>query len=346
MDPEQDTFLVTVYCIVDDLYKERFAPLKPDRPGPDLEISDSEVLCLGVLAQWQHNRSETAFLEYAGRHLREYFPRWPHQSVLNRRMRDLCGVLCSLGPAVEQYAASLWDSPPAYEVLDAVPVPLLRRCRSNKQHLFGSEAARGVGGADKEWFYGVKLLVSVTEQGLISGFVEGPANTDERWLAEALLRWRADPAAPAPRLEDLAEELGPTHQPGGERLGPTGPISCYLGVGESRCGVYLGDLGYKGRIWARHWRECYQARVLTKADYNAEVDPVQRRKASHWLSSLRQEVETGFAWLTETFGVKYPRARSYWGLLTRLGAKIAAYNLQVVYNRMQGRPTFAQFFPL
>ena len=33
MEVDLDTFLVTVYCIVDDLHRERFAGLKPKRPG-------------------------------------------------------------------------------------------------------------------------------------------------------------------------------------------------------------------------------------------------------------------------------------------------------------------------
>ncbi len=316
MQLDLDTFLTIVYCIVDDLYRERFAPLKPQRPGRRPAMCDSEVLCLAVLAQWQHNRSERAFLAYAVRHLRQYFPRWPTQSAFNRRVRDLSGVLCSLGPALAQRSMAELGLHSAYEVLDAVPVPLLRRCRANKQRQFANEAAIGVGGADKDWFFGMKLLISITPEGQITGFIEGPANTDERWLAEALLRWRQDAEAPAPRLEDLAEALGPTHQAGGERKGPTGPLAPYLGVGQAADGPYLGDLGYKGAIWYAHWHEDYHAEVLTKADYAGEPDPELQREGRHWLSSHRQVVETAFDWLTHTFGVSYPRARTYWGVLT------------------------------
>jgi hypothetical protein len=37
---------------------------------------------------------------------------------------------------------------------------------------------------------------------LITDFVFGPANTEERWLAEAILRWRDCAEAP-PCIEDL-----------------------------------------------------------------------------------------------------------------------------------------------
>ena len=47
-----DTFLVALYTIVDDLYQQHAAPVKPVRPGPPPTVSDSEVLTLAVCAQW------------------------------------------------------------------------------------------------------------------------------------------------------------------------------------------------------------------------------------------------------------------------------------------------------
>jgi hypothetical protein len=60
MELDLDTFLVTVYCVIDDLYHETFAAHKPVRPGAEPEMSDSEVLSVVGLAQWQQRRSESA----------------------------------------------------------------------------------------------------------------------------------------------------------------------------------------------------------------------------------------------------------------------------------------------
>ena len=57
-------------------------------------------------------------------------------------------------------------------------------------------------------------------------------------------------------------------------------------------------------------------------------------------------LETVGQWLTARFGLKRPRARSYWGLLTRIAAKVAAFNLGVYINHLYGRPTFAFFEPV
>jgi hypothetical protein len=343
MELDLDTFLVTVYCTVDDLYQAQFAAAKPRRPGKKPELADSEVLTLMLLGQWHPRRSERAFGRYAARHWRRYFPRLLSQSAFNRRTRDLWGVLAQLGPAVERLVAPQGGRSP-YAVLDTVPVPLMRRGRGEQHRLFANEAGIGCGGSDREWYYGVQLLASITPAGLLTGFVVGPANTEERWLAEALFRWRAAPTAPTPGVAGIETVLGRNHHPGGW-VGPTGPLGPRLGVGQPADGPYLADHGFAGERWGRHWQQHYGATVLTRAVYRA-LPADQRHAMNHWLASHRQVIETAFGWLDAVFGLKFPRARTYWGLLTRLAAKVAAFNLAVYINHGCGRPPFALFDPL
>lgn len=345
MELKLDTFLTTVYCIVDDLYQEQIAPLRPVRPGPPPDLSDSEVLCLALLAQWQARRSERAFLRYAAEHWRSYFPRLLSPAQTNRRFRDLCGALCWLGPAVAERAHQTLGMRPAYEAVDGVPVPLMKRCRADHQQWFADEAGIGRGGSDKDWYFGVKLLLAVSPAGFIQGWVEGPAATTERWLMETLLRWRRCPEAGAPTAEELAGVLGPSHQPGGKRQGPTGRVGGRWGVGTAGDAPLVGDLGYRGADWQRHWREEYGTAVLTKGEYLAQPGKQEQRAARRWLSGLRQVVETVNGGLERMFGLKCPQAHSWWGLLTRLGAKIAAFNLAVYLNYLSGRRHFAFFDP-
>lgn len=345
METDLDTFLTTVYCIVDDLYREKFAHLKPIRPGQEPEMTDSEVLTVALLAQWQQSRSERDFLRHAVKHWRGYFPLLLSQSAFNKRVRDLAGVLCCLGPAIAEKLAAFPGCKPSYEAMDGVPVPLMRRCRGRRTRLFANEANFGRGGSDKEWYYGVKLLVVVNNAGAITGFSFGPANTEERWLAEALLRWRQYSLAAAPTAEELGTILGPAHRNGGQRLGPSGPIAGRNGVGKPTDVPILGDLGFRGKAWTKHWWRDYGVKVLTKQDY-AELASDARREASRWLNGLRQMVETTFSGLCQVFGLKFCRARSAWGLLARIGAKIAAFNVGVLINHLFSRPTLSFFNPL
>ena len=350
MEADLDTFLVTLYCIVDDLYKEYIGPAKPQRRGKKVEMSDSEVLTLDLLEQWQEKRSESAFVDWVSRHWRCYFPRVLSQSAFNRRVRDLSGALAYLGPLIDQELRREMGVSSAYEALDSVPVPLMRCCRGRRHRLFADEAAIGRGGSDHEWYYGVQLLAAVSEAGTITGSVVGPAPTEERWLAEALMRWRWDSGALMPKVEELEEVLGPSYCGANsgrrkQRVGPTGPIGVQLGVGKQGQGPYVADAGFEGEAWARHWADHYGAVVLTRGEYEV-LEPEEGRRCGHWLAGLRQVAERAFGSLLDVFNLAFPRARTYWGLLSRIAAKVAAFNISVYINRLWKRPAYSFINPL
>lgn len=345
--PDRDlaTFLATVYCTIDTLYVARFGPHKPRRPGVAPEASDSEVLTLVVLAQWQADRSERRFVRYVGQQWARYFPRVLSQSAFNRRARDLAPVLAALGPAVAEQVVATWPGV-HYEAVDGVPVPLARRCRGLRHKVWTAEqAGLGKGGSDRDWYFGVHLAAAVHPSGVVTGFVGAPADTGERWLAEGLLRWRAAPFATQPTARELAPVLGPSHQKGGGRRGPTGPLQARTAAGVPARGPYVADLGFRGRDWQGHWDAAYGATVLTKADLPADATTAQQSALRHTACSVRQQVETAFGWLTARFGLEFPRARTMPGLIARLGAKIAAFNFTVYLNTLLGQPPFTACSP-
>lgn len=330
MTIDLDTFLVALYSITDDLYQEHCAHHKPVRPGKAPELSDSEVLTLAICAQW-YDRSERTFIRYAMKRWRAYFPRLLSQSAYNRRSRDLAGVLVHL---VAVIAAELQAYLAPYQVFDTVPVPLMRRCRGQRHRLFGDEAAIGRGGSDKDWYYGCKLLVAVTDAGVITGFMLAPASTEDRWVADAFLCWRADAEASPLSLKDLPS---PYRHSGEQYVGPTGPRWPRSGMGAVSQVPYITDNGFSGAWWEAHWRQDYGATLFTPKHYQGDNAKALRRQHSSW----RQAVETINEHLEHVFGLHFPKARSKWGLLTRVAAKLVALNLGIWLNRLFGRPDFA-----
>jgi hypothetical protein len=329
MDVALDTFLVTVYTVIDALYRAHLAPLKPPPDGHPTTLSDSEVLTLLIVGQWRGN-SERALYRHAAGHWRAYFPRLGDRSSFNRRARARGGVLVHLLPLV---AAELGAPTAVYEVLDGVPVPLMRRCRGERHRLFGEEAGIGRGGSDRDWYYGCELLVAATDRGAVTGFLLGPPATDDRWLADAPFCWRRDRDATPWQPEDLP----PSHHRGGARVGPTGPIWPRDAAGVAASAPYVADGGFHGAIWAAHWRDDYGATVLTPRALSPDTAAPVRRQFAGW----RQVIETVNARLAETFHLAFPRARSRWGVLTRLAAKLVALNLSPLLNQRLGRPPFA-----
>src|SRR5947209_14992858 len=85
---DQDTFLTTLYVMIDDFCQSRGFDEKPG-PGPAASLSCSEVLTLAVFGQWAQFPSERAFYRYALRHLRAAFPTLPKREQFNRQQRDV-----------------------------------------------------------------------------------------------------------------------------------------------------------------------------------------------------------------------------------------------------------------
>ena len=80
-----DTFLTTLYVMVDDFCHSR-APRR--RPGPDASLSESEVITLAIFARWSRFASERDFYRYATGHLTDAFPTLPERSQFNRLSRS------------------------------------------------------------------------------------------------------------------------------------------------------------------------------------------------------------------------------------------------------------------
>jgi hypothetical protein len=275
-----------------------------------------------LAAQWRSGvpwHTERGLVRYALKHLRGFFPQMTSQSAFNRRLRRLWGAFILIQQAVADQLHSALDC----EIMDCVPVPIARGARSFHPGWLADIARIGKGGNDR-YFYGLHLLLVVSASGVATGWLLAAGNIQDRWLAELLLSSRAgQPQLTGPRAADGTPRLtAPT-----DWLGPV--QSC----GRWRDCLLLADLGYAGDDWQQHWLD-YATNVLTPPVW-------ERHNARVWFSSLRQAIETAFAALVGNFGLQFPRAHCIWGLLTRIGAKIAAYNVGILVNRQYGRPDLA-----
>jgi hypothetical protein len=152
--------------------------------------------------------------------------------------------------------------------------------------------------------------------------VAGVGNIQDRWLADFLLSARA--GCPQLAGSGAAQLAPPTDWLGGAQA--SGAVS-----GRP----LAADAGFTGPLWHAHWRRDYGTQVVTPPEGAIP------RSVSRWFSGVRQVVETVFSHLDGSFGLKYPGAHTTWGRLTRIAAKLAAYNLGLAINRDLGRAQFA-----
>jgi Transposase DDE domain len=178
-----DSFLVSLYVLVDDWWRECYPPScrKPGRPAL---LSESEVLTLAILAQWPRFRSERDFWRFASLNLRQYFPSLLSQSQLNRRVRALESEMRALQCHL---AEALADASAVYHILDTTLIPVMVRVRSCRKGLFAGQATFGRCRSKTEWVYGFKVALAVSPKGVICAFGLAEAAADERPIGDFLV---------------------------------------------------------------------------------------------------------------------------------------------------------------
>jgi len=179
-----DSFLVSLYVLVDDWWQEHHPSSVPNKPGRPALLSDPEVVTLAILAQWPRFRSERDFWRFASAHLRPYFPKLCTQSQFNRRVRALEPELRALQQA---FAGDLCEPSAVYQVLDTTLIPAMVRVRASRKGLFAGQATFGRSASKTEWVYGFKVALVVDPKGVVSAFFLAPASSDERPIGEALV---------------------------------------------------------------------------------------------------------------------------------------------------------------
>src|ERR671910_3785024 len=180
-----DSFLVSLYVLVDDWWQEHHpSSARKSKPGRPALLSDPEVITLAILAQWPRFRSERDFWRFASSHLRPYFPNLCTQSQFNRRVRALEPEVRVLQRA---FAGQIAEPSAVYRVMDTTLLPAIVRVRASRKGLFCGQATFGRSASKTEWVYGFKAALVVEPQGVITAFGLAPAASDERPIGEALV---------------------------------------------------------------------------------------------------------------------------------------------------------------
>ena len=297
-----DTFLTTLYVMVDDFCKQQLAP--DSRPGPPAALERSEVLTLAILGQWQLFGSERGFYRYVQHHLRGAFPTLPARSQFNRLLRRHGGALveCFL------YVVKLLQAQCcAFEALDTTAVPTRDAKRRGRGWLPG---LADMGWSNRlGWYEGFHVLVSVNPLGVITGFGCAPASTKDQPLAETFfaLRYRSEA-----RLRS---------------------------VGAPAQGPYVTDKGFEGHVWHEHWQQTYGVQVICPPKRNS-LRPWSRAWR-RWLAGIRQIVETAIANFQQRFRLDRERPHDLSGFQARVAAKMTLHNFCIWVNEQLGRPRLA-----
>ena len=300
--PTEELFLI-FYCIVDDLYPEVTPDWVRFRNGADrMAMTDSEVITLSVMQEGRSNDSELSFHRVVQKDYLHLFPDLICRSRYHRRRKDLMGIQREMLRLLMNRLRLL----AMWLALDSAPITTAEspRWKSARMSIWAAEA--GFAPSKQQFFLGFRLHLLVSNTGAICDFVLSPANVGERRVAEHMLaveaEWQTQQAA---------------------MLAGARPVLADNGY----CGDWLASLFGKngGALW-------YALRRSRKAASEGEA------ALRAWHRGLRARIESVFASLEDQFQIEETRARSVWGVMTRVVAKLLSYMVGFVVNEALGRP--------
>ena len=184
MPPDLDTLLVALYVLADDFLPKRSGPGRPPR------INDASVIALAVAQVFLDCPNERRFLRLARGRLGHLFPYMPGQSGYNKRVRSLASQICLLVNLLARSSPSFCDR---LRLLDSTPVPCGQSRETVKRSDLAGHAAYGYCASHSRYFWGFRLYLVCSPDGMPLCFCLAPANEPEREVAAALLdRMRHD----------------------------------------------------------------------------------------------------------------------------------------------------------
>lgn len=175
------TFIVAVFCLVDDRLKGR----RIRQRGPDPKLSDAEVLTMEIVGEFLGVDTDKGIHLFFRRHYAEWFPalREVHRTTFSRQAANLWKVKEHLW----QEFLALAPHEPAFALVDSMPLPACLFARAYRCRRFRGEAAFGKDTLLRQTFYGFRIHARVCWPGIITRFSVAPANAHELSLIPELL---------------------------------------------------------------------------------------------------------------------------------------------------------------
>jgi len=174
-----DALIVGLYVQIDDF-------LGPRRRGPGRPptLTDSELITLAVAQVLLGMPNDRQFLALARWRLGHLFPRLIDQSGYNRRLRRLAP---QIGRCISYLA---WISPSFCDrvrLLDSTPVPCGQSRQTARRSEFAGTAGYGYCASHSRWFWGFRLYLICSADGMPMGWELAGANIGERIVAAEML---------------------------------------------------------------------------------------------------------------------------------------------------------------
>ena len=182
-----DDFIITCFCLIDEMLPNVIAGHRLRERGPKPKLSDSEVITMEIVGIYLGQSQDKELFEYFCRHWSHFFPalRQMHRTTFVRQAANLWAIKerlwCTLRDEMVSYD-------PSTAIIDSFPMPVCHFARAYRCSRFKGEAGFGKDHTARQTFYGFRVHARVCWPGVITQVELAAANVHEGEVAYELTK--------------------------------------------------------------------------------------------------------------------------------------------------------------
>ena len=172
-----EDFIIAVFCCVEDLWAEITQGQRIRAKGFAPALSDTEVLTMEIVAEYQNIDTDKGIWQYFRRHWQQWFPHLGSRSTFVRQAANLWQYKAVMQQSLAYTLGAFSDD---LHLVDGLPMPICAFSRASGCDLFPEVANYGYCAAKQEIYYGFHGHLLISGAGIITAFCLTPANGSER----------------------------------------------------------------------------------------------------------------------------------------------------------------------
>lgn len=161
---ERDSFIITVYCLVDDEFKKLSVVHRVRHAGFTPQLSDAEVVTMEICGEYFKLHTDKDLFDYFAQHYRHFFPQLSERSLFVRQAANLWRFKAELQRRLTLLSGQGQDP---VQPIDTLPLPVCTYTRAPRDRCFAGKADYGYCDAKDLHYYGFKLGLRISRCGMI-----------------------------------------------------------------------------------------------------------------------------------------------------------------------------------
>jgi Transposase DDE domain len=180
----REEFIIRVYVMVCEQYEGLFGKGGVRQRGKKPGFSDEEVLTLEICGAYWGLQEEEALYGYFAAHWHHFFPMLPSRTTFVRQAANLWQVKRLMQQRLVQISGQRADE---IQLIDTMPLPVCTYTRASRDRCFAGDADYGYCAAKQLHYYGFKLGLRLSRDGMILDYSLLPARSHDSLLLDDLI---------------------------------------------------------------------------------------------------------------------------------------------------------------